>query len=112
RAKSGSVIGADQPLQRDRDEIGVAQKPLAVMIGTSHRFHDKMLASGLVDHLEIIAGRDIQHLDQPDAAGRRWWRCGNADSAVKALNRLPLDNTVLGQISQRPNAAGISYTFD
>src|SRR6266550_8944414 len=84
RTQSISVILVDQSPNRHAREVSVAKILSPICVRPAHCFGHEMIAIGRGgSHLgEIIAFKNVEHLDQYHSA-RRWWR--HRDYLISAI---------------------------
>ncbi len=110
RSLSGGIVLADELGHRRRHEIRIAQIHGTIPVGALHGRDDPVLARGRVDLLEIDAGENIERVEQGDASGGRRRGGHDACSPVLADQRFALDDPIVGEILQGPDAAARAHT--
>ena len=99
-APGGGVGGREHLLHGHGGEVGVAEVVGAVHVGAAEGFGDEVdLLRRAVAHLaEVVAGEDVEDLQQHDAAGR-WRRRGDdVVAAIAAGERLAVFDLVGGEV--------------
>ncbi len=111
----GGVIFREQAIERVLDEVGVAERAVAIDVGMAHRLD--LVVHGLrrtkAQLFQRIALEHVQDLANDHTARARRRRRDDAVAAVVAFDRLEFAGLVLVEISLREDAfAGLTRGHD
>ncbi len=108
-APAGRIIFRGQQRDRVLHAIRIAEKQGAIGISALHRFDQQMQGLrfvGMGDICQIVAFKDVEHLDERDAAGGRRRHRNDFISAIGAAHRHALDRSIIFQVVGRHDPAG------
>ena len=107
-APGGGVLRFGHLLEGKVVEVGVAEVVAAVHVGAAEGFGDDVDLRGAAvgaEFGEVVAGEDVEDLDEDDAAGG-WWRRGDdVVAAVVAVDGLAVFDLVGGEVFGGDEAA-------
>ena len=99
------VVFVQQAFNRDLDKVGVAEVGGAIPVGPPHGLGDEMRARHGIEPGQIIAGQDIQHLPEHNAARGRRRGGTDPDAVVFHPDRRAFGQAVVEQVPPAPETA-------